>query len=271
MRKRVAFFISDGTGITVESLGNSLLAQFSDSVEFDKRSVRFVKEKDGLDKVCAEIEEAYQQSGERPLIFETIVDPQARAVLECTSGIVFDVFGNFLAPLEAALGVPSNHSMGKNRAPVDSREYHKRIDAINFTLAHDDGVSPSNYARAQIILLGVSRSGKTPTSIYLAMQFGCFCANYPLTEEDDIASGHLPDALQPWRAKLFGLSINAEHLHRIRQQRRPNSSYSSLRNCQSEVRNADALFRRHAIPALDSTSMSIEDLASRILRHFSSN
>ena len=270
MRKRMAFFISDGTGITVESLGNSLLAQFSDSVEFDKRSVRFVKEKDDLDKVCAEIEAAYEQSGERPLIFETIVDPEARAVLERTSGIMFDVFGHFLAPLEAALGVQSNHSTGKNRDSVDSTEYHKRIDAINFTLAHDDGVSPSNYARAQIILLGVSRSGKTPTSIYLAMQFGCFCANYPLTEEDDLTSGRLPEALLPWRSKLFGLSINAEHLHSIREQRRPNSSYSSLRNCQTEVRYANALFRRHAIPALDSTNMSIEDLASRIVRHFSS-
>ena len=267
MAKRWAFFISDGTAITVESLGNSLLAQFSDSVEFDKRTFRYICDQDSLRSACNFIKQKYAESGELPLIFETIVDPEIRAVIAQLPGVMFDVFDHFLAPLEAALGAQSNHSTGANRQQASEDGYHQRIDAVNFALTHDDGLACSNYARAQIILVGVSRSGKTPTSLYLALQFGIACANYPFTEEDELESGKLPRSLLPWRAKLFGLSIDPEHLHSIREQRRPQSHYSSLSNCRAEVRAAEQLMRKHAVPFLDSTSLSVEELASRIVKH----
>ena len=268
MKKRSAFFISDGTAITVESLGNSLLAQFSDSIVFEKRTVRFIKDGNNLAATCADIERSYADSGEPPLIFETIVDPEVRKQIAQTPGIMFDVFGKFLAPLEAALGTQSNHSTGSNRVATDSGEYHNRIEAINYTLAHDDGIGTKNYARADIVLLGVSRSGKTPTSLYLAMQFSVFCANYPFTEDDNLDSGRLPAALALWPQKLFGLTINPEHLHTIRERRRPGSNYSSLANCRYEVQAVENIMRQHSIPYLDATQLSVEELASRIVKHF---
>jgi regulator of PEP synthase PpsR (kinase-PPPase family) len=171
------------------------------------------------------------------------------------------VFDAFIPPLEAELGTASSHAVGKFHGV--SNGYTSRIDAVNFTLAHDDGLG-TKLAEADIVLVGVSRCGKTPTCLYLALQYGLYAANYPLTGED-FERGKLPDLVSAHRSKLFGLSISAERLRQIRQERRPDSTYSSLATCQREVHQAEALFRQLNIPYLDSTAISIEEIASTIV------
>jgi regulator of PEP synthase PpsR (kinase-PPPase family) len=259
---RHAYFISDGTGITVEMFGHSLLSQFED-ITFQQTVIPFI---DSVEKAleCVERLNAAAAGGPRPLVFTTLVKPEVRDTIRQADCLLLDFFERFIDPLEAELGTRSSHTIGRSHSSVGNKEYRDRIDAVNFTLAHDDGMSHKELDLADVILVGVSRSGKTPTSLYLALQFGIKAANYPLIPED-FDRGELPPALLERRGKLFGLTIAPERLAEIRNERRPNSRYASLENCRHEVAQAEAMMRRNEIPWLNSTTRSIEEIAAKIL------
>ncbi|HMV16784.1 MAG TPA: pyruvate, water dikinase regulatory protein [Zoogloea sp.] len=261
---RPVFFISDGTGITAETLGHSLLAQFPDT-RFRARRLPFI---DSLEKArdCALlIREAASETGLRPIVFNTLVDPAAVAALRESDALFLDLFEKFIGPLESELGQRSTHTVGRFHGIAESQDYARRIEAINFTLAHDDGVSHADLQEADVILVGVSRSGKTPTSLYLAMQFGVKAANYPLIPED-FERNKLPGELARHRHKLFGLTIGPDRLSQIRQERRPNSRYASIENCLGEIEAAQRMMKREGIRWLDSTAKSIEEISTIILQ-----
>lgn len=264
MNHRTVFFVSDGTGITAETFGNSILAQFPARPRHVRRP--FIDTADKAAAVLAEINEIAAREGRRPIVFVTLVDDAIREVLTgaACKGMVLDMFGTFVEPLEAEFGVKSNHRIGRFPDVSKSEEYHDRIDAINFSLAHDDGQSARNLAQADVILVGVSRCGKTPTSLYLAMQHGIKAANYPLIPED-FDRGALPSTLAPHRDKCFGLTIDPHRLAQIRHERRPGSTYASLDNCRHEVQAAESMMRREGIAWLSSTHKSIEEIATTIL------
>ena len=265
MPNRTVFFVSDGTGITAETFGNSILAQFPSRPRHVRRP--FIDSVDKALAVLDEINQVAEHEGKRPIVFITLVDDEVRRVLTTHSckGLVLDMFRTFVEPLEQELGVKSNHRIGRFSDAAKSEEYHERIDAINFSLAHDDGQSSRNLEQADVILVGVSRSGKTPTSLYLAMQHGVKAANYPLIPED-FERGKLPSALQTYRAKCFGLSIDPQRLAQIRNERRPGSKYAAIENCRFEVNEAEAMMKREGIGWLSSTHKSIEEIATTILR-----
>ncbi len=263
--RRVVLFVSDGTGITVQMLGHSLLTQF-EGLEFKELTLPFI---DSLEKAESEcmprIREALAAGNGAPIVFSTLVNREARDVIRRSGALVFDFFETFIDPLEAGLGMKSNHTIGRSHSSDDKQDYKNRIEAINFSMAHDDGASHRDLAEADVILVGVSRSGKTPTSLYLAMQFGIKAANYPLIPED-FERKSLPEVLKTYRSKLYGLSIAPERLSEIRQERRPGSEYARLSNCRVEVDQAEAMMRREGIHWINSTTKSIEEIATTVLR-----
>jgi regulator of PEP synthase PpsR (kinase-PPPase family) len=250
MPHRSVFFISDGTGITAETFGNAILAQF----EIKPRHVRlpFIDSVDKAHQAVRQINHTAELEGVRPI------------KADC-NGMLLDMFGMFVAPLEGELGIKSNHRVGRFSDASKSKEYDDRIEAINFSLAHDDGQSNRDLAGSDVILVGVSRSGKTPTSLYLAMQYGLKASNYPLIPED-FERRQLPPALVPHRKKIFGLTIDPQRLSQIRNERRPNSAYASLPNCNHEIHEAEAMMRREGIRWLSTTTKSIEEIATTILQ-----
>lgn len=262
--RRTVFYVSDGTGITAEGFGHSLLAQFE---KLAIREIRLpfidsmTKAQEALDKInrCSAAEPA------RPLVFSTLVNPEIAAVMRQANAFVINLFASFVEPLEQELDMKSTHTIGRLHNVADSQQYKNRIEAINFSLAHDDGQSAADLKDADVILVGVSRSGKTPTSLYLAMQHGLKAANYPLIPED-FERKKLPPALLAYRSKLFGLSITPERLSQVRNERRPGSQYASLNNCRHEVAEAEHMMRREGIRWLSSTSKSIEEIATTILQ-----
>jgi regulator of PEP synthase PpsR (kinase-PPPase family) len=264
LHTRTVFFISDGTGITAETFGNAILAQF----EFKPRHVRlpFIDTVDKAHQVVRQVNHTAATEGRRPVVFTTLVNVEVLQVIEegCRA-MVLDMFGTFVRPLEIELGMKSSHRVGRFTDVSKSKEYHDRIEAINYSLAHDDGQSNRDLQEADVILVGVSRSGKTPTSLYLAMQHGLKAANYPLIP-DDFERKQLPTALAPHRKKIFGLSILPERLSEIRNERRPNSRYAALENCREEVAEAEAMMRREGIRWLSTTTKSIEEIATTILQ-----
>ena len=264
MPHRTVFFVSDGTGITAETFGKSILAQFP----MRHRQVRrpFIDTEDKAEQVAREINVAAAQEGARPIVFITFANEVVRDHLtRATHALVFDMFRTFVEPLEVEFGVKCNHRVGRFSDVAKSQEYHDRIEAINFSLAHDDGQSARNLAEADVILVGVSRCGKTPTSLYLAMQHGVKAANCPLIPED-FERGKLPSMLVPHKGKCFGLTIDADRLCQIRNERRPGSKYASLENCRYEINEAERLMKRDSIAWLSSTHKSIEEIATTILR-----
>ena len=263
-QRRTVFFISDGTGITAQMLGHSLLTQF-EGVEFNQVTLPFVDSTEKAEDCLARIEAAGANGNGQPVVFSTLVNQDVRTVLRKANALFLDFFETFIDPLEAGLGVKSSHTIGRSHSAMDKKEYHQRIDAINFAMAHDDGASHRELGQADVILIGVSRSGKTPTSLYLALQFGVKAANYPLIPED-FQRGKLPEALRMHKPKLFGLTIAPERLHEIRKERRPDSRYAALDNCRYEVEEAETLMRREGIHSINSTTKSIEEIATTILR-----
>ncbi|GAB4128399.1 MAG: pyruvate, water dikinase regulatory protein [Sideroxydans sp.] len=259
--KRSVFFVSDRTGITVEKLGRSLLSQF-DGVQFSTQAIPFVNNANQAAEAARRINECAQREGVRPIVFSTLVQPDTRALIERCDAFVLDLFESFIVPLEAELGVPSSHAVG--RSHETRLDYNARMDAVNYALNHDDGGVTRDLGRAQIILAGVSRSGKSPTSLYLALQFGIYAANYPLVDED-FQNNALPAALQPLLPKVYGLTIQPERLASIRAERMPNSRYAALENCREEVKKAEALMRKNGIPLLDVTTISVEEIATTLL------
>jgi regulator of PEP synthase PpsR (kinase-PPPase family) len=265
MPNRTVFFISDGTGITAETFGNSILNQFAGKPRHVRRP--FIDNATKAAQVVAEINAAAAAEGKRPIVFITLVDDEVRGLFtgdDC-KGLVLDMFRTFVEPLEVEFGVKSNHRVGRFSDAARSAEYDGRIEAINFSLAHDDGQSAKNLQAADVILVGVSRSGKTPTSLYLAMQHGIKAANYPLIPED-FERNKLPASLAPYKAKCFGLTIDPQRLAQIRNERRPGSKYAALDNCRYEVSAAESMMRREGIAWLSSTHKSIEEIATTILR-----
>ena len=261
--QRKLFYISDGTGITAEALGHSLISQF-ETIEFDSQTIPYIDSVEKARIAAQTIDAAFEITGTPPLIFTTLVNPDIRAVLQDSKGVLFDLFQAFLSPLEKELQEKSSYTIGRVHSSVNNKSYESRIDAINFALACDDGLSVQQYDKADLIIIGVSRSGKTPTSLYLALQFGIFIANYPLTDED-LLSPHLPTSLLGHKSKLIGLSISAERLQAIRKERRPNSQYASIEQCEQEVLITKRLYQLENIPWIDSTEQSIEELATKIL------
>ncbi|AVO50325.1 phosphoenolpyruvate synthase regulatory protein [Melaminivora suipulveris] len=261
---RTVFYISDGTGITAETFGNAILAQF----DIRPRHVRlpFTDTEDKAHQVVRQVNHTAELEGTKPIVFTTLVNPSVLAIIEqgCR-GMLLDMFGTFIRPLEAELGVKSHHRVGRFSDISMSKEYSDRIEAINFSLDHDDGQSHRDLDGADVILVGVSRSGKTPTSLYLAMQHGLKVANYPLIPED-FERRQLPPALAPHRKKIFGLTIDPARLAEIRNERRPGSKYADLANCRYEISEAEAMMRRSGIRWLSSTTKSIEEIATTILQ-----
>ncbi|MBV8049040.1 MAG: kinase/pyrophosphorylase [Paludibacterium sp.] len=270
--RRSAFFISDRTGITAESLGQTLLTQF-DTLEFHRETVPFIDTVEKAEALAARIRERAQIDHHKPLVFTSIVNPEIRQVLRIDSALTIDFFETFIAELEKELGQSASLTVGKAHGMVSEEKYDHRIEAVNFSLNHDDGVKLKDLTEADVILVGVSRSGKTPTCLYLALQYGIKAANYPLTPED-LDTTSLPKILLPYRSKLFGLTIDPARLHHIRSERRPDSRYASLDNCRFEVNEAESMFRQHAVPFISTTHKSIEEIASTIMhkatleRHF---
>lgn len=260
--RRTIFFLSDGTGITAETLGHSLLTQF-EAIQFEKITIPYIDDTDKANAAVEKINQAATTDGCKPLVFSTLVNPEIRDILTTSKGLLLDFFDAFIHPLEQELQIRSTHRIGRMHGLVDYNAYMTRINAVNYTLIHDDGIGSKNYEQADIILVGVSRCGKTPTCLYLALQFGISAANYPFTEED-MDDLKLPAALQQNRAKLFGLTIEPERLQLIRQERRPNSQYSSLEQCKLEVAKVEELLKREKIPYLCSTARSIEEIATSI-------
>ena len=264
MHNRTVFFVSDGTGITAETFGKAILAQFETKV----RQIRlpFVDTVDKAHQAVRQINHAATVEGNRPIVFTTLVNMEVLKVIqESCQGMLLDMFGTFVHPLETELGIKSNHRIGRFSDASKSQEYQDRIEAINFSLAHDDGQSNRDLEQSDVILVGVSRSGKTPTSLYLAMQYGLKASNYPLIPED-FDRRQLPPALLAHKNKIFGLTIQPERLAEIRNERRPNSKYASLDNCRHEVAEGEAMMRRAGIRWLSTTTKSIEEIATTILQ-----
>ena len=260
--RRTVFFVSDQTGVTAETLGHSLMTQF-EGLEFRPVTLPFVSTLDKAQEAVQRIDRAAQAEGVRPIVFSTLVQDELRDVLMTANGLFLDLFSAFVGPLERELNTRSTHRAGRAHGIADLAAYTTRINATNFALANDDG-SGGDYAHADVVLVGVSRVGKTPTCVYMALQYGVFAANYPLTEED-LEAGQLPKRLSAFRSKLYGLTIRPERLQQIRSERRPDSRYASRAQVQYELRAADALFSRYSIPALDTSESSIEEIASRIM------
>jgi regulator of PEP synthase PpsR (kinase-PPPase family) len=260
---RVAFFISDRTGITAEMLGHSLLTQF-EGVRFQEVTLPFVDTPDKAHEIVARIAKAAATEGVRPIVISTLANTEIAQIVGTANALFLDCFEIFISPLEKELGEPASHAMGRSHSLNDMVNYYHRIDAVNYALGHDDGVATRDLSEADIILVGVSRSGKTPTCLYMAMQFGIRAANYPLIPED-FSTMQLPKQLRPLRQRLRGLTIKPSRLQQIRNERRPGSKYATLANCEFEVKEAEALMRQEGIPYLDATSKSVEELATTIL------
>jgi regulator of PEP synthase PpsR (kinase-PPPase family) len=263
--KRTVYFLADHTGITVEAMGRSLLSQF-DGFKYESVHWPFIDSIEKARRVAERINQTTLESEQKPIVFTTLVDPVIRDYFKTLDLLVMDFFESFTIRLEGELNQPSSHALGRFHTTANSRAYDQRIHAVNFALNNDDGAITKNYETADLILIGVSRSGKTPTCLFLGLQHSVLAANYPLIE-DDFLHDSLPAPLLPYRNKLFGLTINPLQLQRIRQERRPDRRYSSLDQCQREVKLAEALYKNFSIPYLDTTSMSIEEISARLLQH----
>ena len=263
MPERAVFFLSDQTGVTAETLGHSLLTQFNDQ-NFRQVTLPFIDSEDKALEAVARINEVGASSRLRPIVFSTLVQPEYREIVRKADGLVFDIFDAFLESLGEELKANPTHEAGRAHGMSDIEAYMRRIEATNFALANDDGGVSRNYDMADVILIGVSRTGKTPTCLYLALQYGVYAANYPLAD-DEFESGALPDFLIPQKDKLFGLTIRPDRLRQIRKERRPLGRYSSAQQVRYELRETAKIFKRYGIPNIDTTEFSIEEISSRIL------
>ena len=261
---RTVFFISDRTGITAEALGNSLLTQFPE-LEFKRINLAFIDTLKKAQSAVSVINDASEADGQPALIFSTQVSSEYRHLLEDCSGIIFDFFDTFISKLESTLDTESSHEIGLSHGVGNKNTYSGRIDSINFALNNDDGLTTKYYDNADIILTGVSRSGKTPTCLFLALQYGIYAANYPLIDED-LDTIAIPSPLKPLKDKLYGLTINPVRLQNIRDVRRSNSGYASIEQCRKEVRRAEDMFVQNDISYIDTSHISIEEIAGRILQ-----
>jgi [pyruvate, water dikinase]-phosphate phosphotransferase / [pyruvate, water dikinase] kinase len=261
--QRTAFFVSDGTGITAETFGHSILSQF-EGLRLRQVRLPFIDELTKAEDVVERINQQGIVDGSRPIVFSTLVNPRINAIVRTANAMFMDLIAAFVEPLEAEFGIKSTHTIGRFHSVAESETYKKRIEAIHFAMSHDDGQMHKDLDQSDVILVGVSRSGKTPTSLYLAVQHGVKAANYPLIP-DDFDRGKLPAELYRYKSKLFGLTISPERLAEVRNERRPGSRYASLETCRTEVNQAEAMMRRESIPWLSSTTKSIEEIATTVM------
>lgn len=261
---RTVFFVSESTGITAETLGHSLLSQF-DTVEFEQVYMPYINTELRAQALTQRMQEAADRDGARPIVFATMIDNEIRSILKNGNCFYVELFEVFVEPLARELGVPPSLKAGRSHAITKPSYYTKRIEAINFAMSNDDGIRPDNFHRADVVLTGVSRSGKTPTCLYLAMHYGLRSANYPITEED-FERGDVPQLLYDCRHKLFALTIDPQRLQLIREERRPGSPYASLKRCQDDIRLAHQIYKRLQAPVLNTTSQSIEEISSQIVK-----
>ena len=260
---RTAFFVSDSTCITAQNLGRALLTQFK-TIAFRQYSLRFIHTIERAQAAASQIGYSASNDGSKPLVFSTLTDGTLRDIVRNSDCVFFDLFDTFITRLEQELGASAVPAAGHSHGLIDREQYFTRMEAVNFTLNHDDGNAVSQLSQADIILLGISRTGKTPTCLYLSMNYGIRAANFPITE-DDLEDLKLPKTVEPFRAKLFGLTTAPERLQHIRQERLPNSRYASLQQCEYETRQAEALYRRMQIPYINTTTISIEEIAATIV------
>ncbi|ART79111.1 posphoenolpyruvate synthetase regulatory kinase/phosphorylase PpsR [Oceanisphaera avium] len=256
------FYVSDGTAITAEVFGHAVLSQFP--MTFEQVTIPFVGDVEKAQLVKAQIDSCFTQSGKRPLVFHTIVDTQLRNIITNSEAKCYDFLNTFVAPIEQQLGIKADPQVHRTHGMDNKKHYDTRIDAVNYALENDDGVTTKAYNEADIILVGVSRCGKTPTSLYLALQFGIRVANYPFIDQD-MQQMSLPTALKTNRHKLFGLTIDAQRLQEIRQRRMADSQYSAAAQCRYELNQVEKLFRQEAIPFIDTTFHSVEEISVKIL------
>ena len=265
MNNRTVFFVSDQTGITAETLGHSLMTQF-DGLKFRSVTVPFIDTEDKATEIVRRINLTAEVEGTRPIVFATFVKEELRLMIQNSRCLCLDFFDAFIGPLERELEARSTHTMGKAHGIPNTHMYDRRIDAMNYALENDDGATMRNYENADVILVGVSRSGKTPTCLYMALHYGIFSANYPLTDEV-FETGVLPPSIEAQRDKLYGLTISADRLRQVRNERRPDSTYASPKQVGFELRTAEAIFSKRGIPYLDTSECSIEEIASTILHN----
>ncbi len=261
--KRTAFFVSDGTGITAETLGHSLLTQF-EQPPFAHHSLRFVDTVERANAARRIIDDTAEYDCTRPVVFSTLVKPELREIVRRSNGFFLDFFGTYISVLEQELGLAASSATGRSHGMTDALQYSSRIEAVDFTLHHDDGTTTRNLDDADIILIGISRTGKTPTCLYLSLHYGVRAANFPLTD-DDLETPRLPASLRIYRDKLFGLTTLPTRLQQIRHERLPDSRYASFAQCDFEIRQAEALFRRLGVPYLSTALKSIEEIAASIV------
>lgn len=263
MLTRYTYVISDRTGLTAEALCDSLLSQFP-KVHFEVETLPFVDNIEKASHTVDRINQSFTDHGVRPLVFATLVDDEIREIISASNAVFFDLFDTFIDPLERELEIESSHSVGKSHGVMDVAQYSARIGAVNYALTTDDGMETDHYGRADVVVVGVSRSGKTPTCLYLSLQFGIYAANYPLTNTE-LDKTTLPTALESSRGKLFGLTIDPFRLQQIRKERYPGETYAAAKNCQYEVAQAEAMFRNTGIPFVNTTKMSVEEIGAHIL------
>jgi regulator of PEP synthase PpsR (kinase-PPPase family) len=258
---RTAFYISDGTAITSEVFGHALLSLFPTT--FEHQTISFVETTEKALATKEKINRATARSKEPALVFHTFVDNDIREIIDSCDGVIFNFLEHFVEPLEKKLNMKARPKAHRTHS-IQDKSYDYRIEAVNYALANDDGSNVTNYEEADVILVGVSRSGKTPSSLYLALQYGIKAANYPFTE-DDMDELRIPDFLKPYKKKLFGLTIDAQRLVDIREGRMSNSKYASARQCKMEVREVEKLYKKEKIPFINTTKFSVEEITAKIL------
>ncbi|NLJ92723.1 MAG: kinase/pyrophosphorylase [Aeromonadales bacterium] len=256
------FYVSDGTAITAEVFGHAVLSQFP--LPFEHVTMPFVGDEAKANSIKERINDSYRQSGKQPIVFHTIVDTKLREIITSSDAKCYDFLNTFVSPIEQQLGVKADPRTHRTHGMDNRKHYDARIDAVNYALENDDGVTTKEYDEADIILVGVSRCGKTPTSLYLALQFGIRVANYPFIDQD-MEQMRLPTALKANRHKLFGLTIDPNRLQEIRERRRAGSRYAAPEQCQYELEQVERLFRMEAIPFIDTTFHSVEEISVKIL------
>ncbi|MEI5676097.1 MULTISPECIES: pyruvate, water dikinase regulatory protein [unclassified Nocardioides] len=262
------FFLSDSTGISAETMGNALLIQFPDT-RFERTLIPFIHTVDDARRVVAQLDEA-MDGPITPLVFCTAATDEVRAELHQTRAPLIDFFEMHMAKVETIIGQQGVREAARLHGVGDIKRYNSRMAAVEFTIEHDDGQSLRALEKSDVILLAPSRCGKTPTSMYLALQHGLFVANYPLVDED-LEADDLPEPVQPYLERCFGLVTTVDRLSRVRNERRPNSRYASPEQCRWELRRAGELFKAHRLPVIDSSAKSVEEISALILQTLKSD
>lgn len=260
---RAAYFVSDSTGVTAETLGNALLVNFP-GIPFARHTIPFVDTADGARAVVADIDRD-AAAGRAPLVFTTVKQAALRGILASSKATIIDLLAGHLTELEQALGTTASEQLGQFHGLGDTEQYFARMRAVEYAIEHDDGQSARALDQADVVIIAPSRCGKTPTTMYLALQHGLRVANYPLTD-DDFPSEGLPKLIAKYANRCFGLTTTPLRLSQVRHERRPNSRYSSLEQCTLELRQAEDLYRRNRVPFLNSATKSVEEMSAVIMQ-----